>query len=832
MSAELILELKDLKQTDIELVGGKAANIGDLARGLKTPHGFCLTVEGYKLHLKQNGAQDKIAALLAEANHTNLQQLDQISEQIRNIITDLPVPPQVEAALREHYQSLGEDLLVAVRSSATAEDRPDASFAGQQDSFLNVQGADQVILRVKDCWASLWTSRAMHYRARKGYNTDRVWMAVLIQEMVPAQISGVMFTANPVNNSRKEIVIEAVPGLGEALVSGELTGEHYVLEKEGYRLMSARGYNTARGPMLNDGQLRQLAHYGYKIEKFYDSYQDIEWSWYKGDFYFLQARPITTLADEVPVELDWSKLTPIQKEVMTNVLERFPQPILPIDAVVTKLFFAAQFESLEKLGYQVPQMDWTRVEQGMFPEFFIPPAIKGSWWQVFSVLKIFRVMRGDPATEWRGQSQYLQKMLSFVQGKKLEKFPFEIVFEYLNDAMEELHLFIVYRYGYFARNRMPSRLLAWFLRRLFGSEAQELHESLLAGIPNLTLETNQQLRELAVLAEQTPAVAEIIAKGEIADMEENLRKPEGGPEFLQAFAAFMDKYGDRETSIGLGGLGVPTWREEPDAVWGILRGLVTGGIALDLKREQAQVTRREQAEARLRERLSRGIWKVLPVKGLINRLIRHNRSFAAFREDSHFDLTRALSVLRRLFRELGNRFYQRELLEKPDDIMYLTYWEMKNTIYDLFNYGRINERIHREKVQSNRELYERRLARWIARKAPRKAGATVLKGVPSSSGTATGPARIITDPRDFYRLQPGDILVAPYTNPAWTPLFASAVAIVADTGGATSHAAIIAREYGIPAVMGAAGASTVLTDGEIITVNGTLGTVNKRKKQG
>ncbi|MHB8171462.1 MAG: PEP/pyruvate-binding domain-containing protein [Thermincolia bacterium] len=829
----LIKRLNEVFQTDVALVGGKAANLGDLARGLTVPPGFCITSEAYLRHLNQHKSHLKVLELLANVDMQDLEALTTASEQIRRIILELPYPPDVEKAIIHVYENLGmgkDSLLVAVRSSATAEDRPDASFAGQQESYLNVESLPDVLVKVKECWASLWTPRAIHYRAKKGYENETVRMAVIIQEMLPAQISGVMFTANPVTNSRREILIEAARGLGEALVSGHVTGERYIIAKDGFRLLSVTGADPDRGPMFTELQLKQLALYGDKIEQYYECHQDVEWAYMKGEFCFLQTRPITTLADEEEEGIQWNNLTQLQKEILITVSERFPEPIYPIDGAVTKLFFAAQLENWERMGYRVGVMDWSRVEKGVFPEFFVPPTIQPGWRQLFSFLSLGMILKSDPAAEWRKESQYLMDMLTLLRSKKLNEFAYNIVHEYLEDALRDLHLFLLLRYKYFAKNRMPSRILVWFLKRLFGPEAKEIHDNLLAGIPCLTMETNQKLRELSQKAKELPEVSRVILGGDVTKMEEQLAGVKGGPEYLTVFWDFMEGYGDRETSIGLGGLGVTTWREAPEVVWGILKGMVIGGIETDLAREQALHRRREAAEKRLEEVLSRGIWRLIPVKGLVSRFIEHNRSFAAFREDSHFDLTRALSVYRILFLELGRRFVRQGFLDDPKDIMYLSFSELRDFIYEIYHFVKVNQKVFRNNIAESKAFYQRRLARWRARGVDGETVDGALQGVPASSGVVTGPVRIILDSREFYKLKPGDIMVAPYTNPAWTPLFASAVGIVVDTGGAASHAAIIAREYGIPAVMGVPGASRVLRDGEMITVNGSQGTVVREEE--
>lgn len=838
MSRPFIKDLREITTKDVGLVGGKAANLGEMTGGLAVPPGFCLTVEAYDQHLTRDRSEQKILGMLEGIDFQDIEALDKTSAEIRDLIKALPMDPEVERVLREAYERLEAKgfhqkltgrpgFFVAVRSSATAEDRPDASFAGQQDTYLNVVGADDVLSRVKDCWASLWTSRAIHYRRQNDYDQEHAKMAVVIQVMLPAEIAGVMFTANPVSDNRGEILIVASRGLGESLVSGEVTGESYIYQKKGLVFKGVTGADPVHGPLFSDGQIKQLAHFGFKLEEYFECPQDVEWAYYSGTFYFLQTRPITSLSDETDEEVVWEKLTGVQKEILTVVRERFPEPIYPIDGAVTKIFFASQLESLEKLGYRVPAMDWTRVEKGVFPEFFIPPAVKPGWRQVFSFLKLPGVLKGDPAAEWRRESASLMKNLIFLKEKNLNRFPYEIVYEYLEDGLKELHLFLLYRYKFFARNRLPAGLLGHFLKLLFGSEAAEIHENLLAGIPCLTMETNHKLRELAQLAVRQPEVGRVLETAEPDAISDELAEVQGGPAYLTAFAEFMDVYGDRETTVGLGGLGVPTWRESPEVVWGILKGMVSGGIEADLAREEAMHRRRKEAEERLEKRLSSGLWALVPIKGLVRRFVSHNRSFAAFREDSHFDLARALAVFRVLFLELGARFTHRGLLDDPKDIMYLSYYEIGDTIMELYNFVQINVKVFRSRLEDKKAFYRRRVARWQARgRVPEFTGAS-LSGVPACSGTVCGPARIINSPADFHKLKAGDILVAPYTNPAWTPLFAAAAAIVSDTGGAASHAAIIAREYGIPAVMGVNGASKLIQDGELIEVNGTKGTVTK-----
>lgn len=833
--AKYIYWLKDIEQSDKPAVGGKGTNLGDMARGLLVPPGFCLSSSAYHDNISHFRLYEKIEEILKDANLNELQEAERVSEDISRIIIETPMLPEIENALVSAYNKLAEekvDIMVAVRSSATAEDLEDASFAGQQETFLNVTGISDVLLSVKKCWASLWTPRAIHYRSQRGFVHSSVKMAVIIQEMVPATVAGVMFTANPVTNSRKEIRIDAVRGLGEQLVSGHTAGDVYILNKSetNVEIKSREIYDQSKGQMLTDYELRELAHTGLKIEVYYDNYMDIEWAYHKGKFYFLQARPITTLADEDLPEINFKKMNNLQKELYDWAAERFPEPIYPVDSIVVKLLFMAQFEAMQEFGFTIEDMDWSRIEKGIFPEFFDPPRISAGLGRILPYFHLGRTLKSDPAGEWAKEQVHLSDMLKRLKGRDMSSLPYELLTDYISEAFNHWHFFTVMRYRYFAQNRVPALLLRKFLKFLFKDQGNNVYENLLAGSDNITLEINRALYSLAQGARLYPAVQLVFSKNRPEEILEKLTSVEGGPDYLAKFKDFVQLYGERETSMGLGGIASPTWEDSPEVVAGIIKAILSEDPGMEEVRERARTEKVREAEKLLEKKLSGGIWALIPIRSILNKIVVHSRSFTVFRENSHYDVTRGLHVFRVLFTELGRRLQTRGILHAPSDVIYLTYSEIKEIIATIyFGIEELNVKAIAQKIRARKEEQVRRLNRWKLRNVKiDETGA--IKGVPASQGIVSGAVKVIREPGDFYKLCKGDILVAPYTNPAWTPLFTTAAGLIVETGGVASHAAIIAREYGLPAVMGVAQATEIFKDGEIITVNGATGSIIRDKK--
>lgn len=828
--ADLIIELANIMPRHLAVCGAKATNLGVIARKSRTAPGFCLMTTAYFQSLRKSGLQERISQLANSVSGESLEELEQVSRQIQSLIKGINLPDDVEEALRRGYDQLtkGEEgVKVAVRSSATAEDLPTASFAGQLESYLNVENWQQVREAVVNCWASLWTPRAMHYRLQKKLAHEEVGMAVIIQKMVPAQVSGVMFTANPMTHSRREIYIEAVPGLAEELVQGQASGEVYTFDKE-HNFVSARRFKGDY-PLLTDFALRQLAHEGKKLEYLFEDYQDVEWAFYNDELFILQTRPITTLTEEEITLPRQERMTPIQREIFVNIQERFPEPALPLDTVVAKIYYLSLFNAYFELGFHVPVVDWRKTEQGIFPEYFIPPAIKPSLRRIFSLGKM---LAGDLMKEWHYNEAAFDKYVQLMRQDMLKNFPMEIILEYIEDGLRDFQRANTFRYLLYIQYGYMYRWLGKLLKLFYGETGQEIFEDIVVGQPQATMEINRLLMNIANLIREQPAIKEFVLSHSSEKIAAEISQMPKAEQIISVFDILMHRYGHREISQGLGGIGAATWQDRPEVVWGMIKSLVRqnpGASHQEHAQENYYTERRKQAEAKLSALVSKGWGRILPLRRIFGSLVDFSRRYTAFREDSHVYLTQAMQVFRTLFLSIGRRLEEKGYLKEEQDIMYLTYWEVKELIQDLYSLKEVSRRSLEEKLKERKEHYLERQKRWsrqIAGELP--AGETVLHGVGASRGSAAGFCRIIQHPDELERLQPGDILVALSTNPSWTPVFPMLGGLIVEHGSPLSHAAIIAREYGIPAVMGVKGVTQLLSDGEEVLIDGSLGLIYRR----
>lgn len=820
-----IIELADIMPRHQELCGAKASNLGVVARKSRTAPGFCLMANAYFLALRQAGLQERILELADSVSGADARELEEVAGRIQGLFKELPLPAAVEEELRRGYEKLvggKAEVKVAVRSSATAEDLPGASFAGQLESFLNLETWEQVKEAVIACWASLWSPRAMHYRLQKNLPHDQVGMAVIIQKMVPARVAGVMFTANPVTGSRRELYIEAVAGLADRLVQGQAAGEIYLFDKEKNFIISRRFEGDY--PLLTDFALRQLAHEGKKLEYLFEECQDVEWAFYRDELYILQTRPITTLAEEEVQLPRPEEMTPIQREILVNIQERFPEPVLPLDAVVAKIYYLSLFHAYLELGFRVPPVDWRKVEQGIFPEYFVPPAIKAGWGRVFQLGKM---LAGDLMKDWHYNEAAFDKYVQLMRQEMLKNFPMEIILQYLEDGLKDFQRANTFRYLLYIQYGFVYRWLGRLLRLFYGRTGEELFEDIVVGQPQATLAINRLLQEMAAAVREQPALKEFVLQHTPEEIGAGIRGLPGADRVLSLFADLMNRYGHREVSQGLGGIAAATWRDRPEVVWGMVKSLVRQEAPLP---EDTQRARREAAEMRLKSLTARGWGRVLPLRKLFERMVDYSRRYTAFREDSHVYLTQAMLVFRTLFLAIGRQLKGKGYLQEEQDIMYLTYWEVRDLVQDLYSLKEVSRRGLAEKIRRRKQDYQARQKRWRQAVQEVPAKAEVLQGLAASRGRAKGPCRLVRHPGELERLQPGDVLVASATNPAWTPVFPMLAGLIVEHGSPLSHAAIIAREYGIPAVLGVKGATAVLRDGEEVTVDGTEGLVYREAR--
>ncbi len=722
---QFILDLEDIKIRHQEEFGSKAANLGVIAREMSTPKGFAISSLLYTKVLTETQILQKITQMALEVEDRPIQEIDPASEEIMSMIRAVEIPAKYAEIILSAYRICWpkEAPPVAVRSSATAEDLPSASFAGQLDSFLNVCGEDDYLEAVKKCWASLWTPRAIHYRKQKSIGQKHIAMAVIVQEMVEATAAGVLFTANPVTNSRQEIYIEAVRGLGESLVSGESNADVYLVKKD--KLFVNYLELREERPLLSEYQLKVLASAGKKLEFLNGQEQDVEWAMAKGEIYILQTRPITTLDEEDRPLPDPAEMTPVQRDVWTNINERFPDPVLPIDGIIAKIYYQSLFSAYKSLDFSVPYVDWSLVEQGLFPEYFEPPAIRKKPWRKFKLRTIDKL---DIEKEWRNNENAFNRYLTLLQNPDLSTFPLETVMEYLEDALKDFQRALYLRYLLYIRYNMKYNALVATVEKKYGQQGRKILDVAIAGEPQITMDLNEELRVLASMAKDDEKLVRLIIEGDLLRMEEEIAEKGENPAFLAAYHDFMEKYGNREVSQGLGGLAARLWKDEPLVVWGMIRGLLKAEIAQDVHEGGEALSPEEQK-----------LLQELLAHRKTAAMIQDSRRYNAFRENSHFYLTQAMTVFSTLFLQIGDRVEKRGLLENGEDIVYFTYFEIKDLIYNIHSQQKISRLELAEMLGARKARQKRRERRWLGRKAAEQfTYGDIIKGIAASSEIGAG----------------------------------------------------------------------------------------------
>jgi phosphoenolpyruvate synthase/pyruvate phosphate dikinase len=864
----------EIRATEVESVGGKGANLGEMvSAGLPVPPGFCLTASAYRDFIRADGLDEVIRDVFAEVSTDDPINVEAKTAHIRALITQRAVPAAMAREILDAYGRLGQEQVpVAVRSSATAEDLPTASFAGQQDTYLNVRGDAELLDRVKDCWASLWTDRAVSYRTRQGFDHNRVYLAVVVQAMIPAEVSGILFTADPITGDRDQALINASWGLGEAVVSGLVTPDTIAARKSDGSIVSRqigakeRTIEVAKDggtvelatpaeqreiPALSDGQVSELVALGQAIEAHYGSPQDIEWAYAGGRLYILQARAITTLAPPAAkaaeieynrtmfVELFPDPLSPSFLSVMQPLLHSMldfafealgfepPQAMEGVGAFYNQPYFnrnyiAAAFQPLsppvrERLVSQIVN-PWGRHERGLHGELSLP--------YLKMVARMLRYM-----VSFRDQLPHLvaqhRAQVAKVAALSLEDTSDGDIVTHIRDlAFGSARRLLDYDFLLIALIGITYQMLGALLERYFGEDTEELRGKLISGVTgNVTMETNKHLWDLAQVAKALPTVRDLLRRCDEGEVRDHLEQTPEGRTFLEALDRFLSEYGHREIRMDIL---YPTWGEDPAPVLGFVRAYLDADEAQSPHGQQARLIRerREQTQA-VRARVERDILGRILVWPILRRVLGHTQANTRERDTAHFELTRVFPPFRHLLLELGRRWSEHGFISQAGDVFFLTLDE----ITEMANSPRpMQDRVkaHRTEFETNRSRPWPDIIRGDQEIYARAAEAVEgqLQGVAGSPGVVAGVARVIRGPEEFGKLQKGEVLVAPLTNPVWTPLFAVAGGVITEVGGILSHGAIVAREYGIPAVMSVAGATKLVDDGQTITVDGNRGIVH------
>nr|WP_236557670.1 PEP/pyruvate-binding domain-containing protein [Arthrobacter sp. 9AX] len=886
----------------LPLVGGKAANLGELiTAGLPVPDGFCLTTEAYKEATATH--QGGILRRLGDLQKALQGSADQAAElagaagAAREAIRSMPVPPGIAAAVEQACSALGHNIPVAVRSSATAEDLPFASFAGQQDTYLNIIGTDAVVDAVRSCWASLWTDRAVAYRAALGIAPHEVALAVVIQRMVDAEAAGVMFTANPLTGRRREVVIDAAAGLGEAVVSGVVNPDHFVVDTAARRVLERKlgdksvavrtkpggGTETrsmeggADASSLTDAQVLELADLGMQAERHFGAPQDTEWAIDAGGALWLtQSRPITTL---YPVPESRSAAgTGTRVYLCFSLAQGLTRPLTPMGLaslrlVASSVAKAAGFavadarlgpspyaEAAQRIYFDLTTPVRSTVGRRILPRVFDVMEARSATVlrQVFSDPR-FSVTRKTPfgllrhvmpaAAKARVPEALIRGLLRPKAAlRRLDRFTRQFA-----DGLEpEAAAGPLERLDH-AEQLLGTRLFAivpailplpvlgfamlWVAGKLLGGpDGRDDLQKVLRGLPqNVTTEMDLELWRLAAAMKEDREARQALEAREPAELAADFRAGTLPPVLHTGLARFLERYGHR--AVAEIDVGMPRWSDDPTHILGVLANylrLADAATAPDTQFSRAE----EEAEAAV-DRLVAGARRHGRVRALlVGAALRRSRLFAGLREMPKYQLVLGLAEARKQLALVGAALAADGRLETPDDVFFLDFEEVRQALGDPKTNGANPPRNVRGLVVERRAAYagevgRRHIPRVLlsdgtepevlhSRGAGMADGA--LAGSPASAGMVTAPARVILDPVGAH-LEPGEILVAPSTDPGWTPLFLTAGGLVMEMGGPNSHGAVVAREYGIPAVVGVPEATIRLATGQIITVDGGAGTV-------
>ncbi|MBB4914733.1 PEP/pyruvate-binding domain-containing protein [Streptosporangium saharense] len=881
-ASPLILPFSAIGAEALALVGGKAVNLGVLTgAGFPVPPGVCLTTRAYQAATEGAGL-DEVLDALAAAPAGDVTALNDLAARARDLVLAAPVPQDVADAVRH-----GPTGPVAVRSSATAEDLPHASFAGQQDTYLNVVGEEAVLDAVRRCWASLWTDRAVAYRAANGIDHRTVLLAVVIQEMVCSEVAGVMFTANPVTGRRHEAVIDASPGLGEAVVSGSVNPDHFVVDiatgriterRPGDKLLAVRplpgggvervglGDGTERA-CVTDDQLRALARLGGRVEEHYGSPQDTEWAVdADGELWLTQSRPITTLfpvPESAAARAEGGPRVYFSFSVAQGVYAPFTPMGVSAFRLLSSSVSALAGNPVADVTAGAPQV--TEAAGRLF--FDVTGVMRGRAGRTI-VPRLLDVMEARSAVVLRGlfddprfgvtRRSVLPALRRLLRIARRFRVPSNVVRAVLNPAatherlgrlrarlraelaplpetatplerLDRVERTLSARTVPLLPRVVPGPIAGFAMlglaARLLGDRARpgEL-TTVLRGLPyNVTTEMDLALWALADRIRADADASALLLATPAAELARRFHDGSLPGTVQRGLREFLAVYGVR--AVAEIDLGVARWSEDPTHVIGVL----TNYLRLD-DRSQAPdaVFARGAAEA---TRMIRTLAARAggPRGALVRFALGRARALAGLRELPKFVAVTVLAAMRAELRIVGADLVSRDVLDSPDDVFFLTVGEVR-TLLSAPDDSRALVAERRDRAE--RERRRRRLPRVVLSDGtePEAVGTAApvdgaLTGTPASAGTVTGVARVVLDPVGA-RLEPGEILVCPSTDPGWTPLFLTAGGLVMEMGGANSHGAVVAREYGIPAVVGVADATEHVVTGQRITVDGTSGTVS------
>jgi rifampicin phosphotransferase len=871
----------------LALGGGKGASLARLIRaGFPIPDGFLITTHAYHLYVASNNLEDWILQTAQSAPPDDPAALEEVSGAIRARFAAGTIPATLADAICKAYASIGGPP-IAVRSSATTEDLPELSFAGQQDTFLNIVGGGALLGAVVRCWSSLWTARAIGYRAHNRIEHQGAGLAVVVQEMVQSEVAGVLFTANPLTGKRTELVIDATFGLGEALVSGQVEPDHYVVDPISGRIFSktpgakalairckpgggtiTTTEDAANRQALPDSAIIELSALGQRAARLFGAPQDIEWAWANGKLLVLQSRPITSLFPvpegmqpetlEVLVSFGafqgmLDPMTPLGRDVFRNGAANAAHFIGPRATLDTQRFF---FVAAERLFINVTgavRHPHTRhlirkalalIEPGTgqaLEPLLSDPALAPERRRiglriVARILPLLVQIIGNIGYNllWpdAGRMRIQRRIAVVIKLFQVKSAAATTLAERV--GLCEVAVGSVRRFFPVLGPGLASGLGALQLLHYLAADLPDAQQQVLEttrGLPyNVTTEMDLALWQTAVVINADTAAAVHFRQGEVATLAAEMLAGQLPAVAQAAMDDFLQLYWMR--GIAEVDIGRPRWREDPTPLIQVLQSYLQiddADHAPDLVFERGAASAKARIAALVNAvRRTRYGW----LKAHLARwAARRMRALAGLRESPKFTVVRLLGVLRESLLASGQELVAAGVLARPDDIFFLHLEEIKALAEGV-------RRDWRTLVAEHRAIYEReKRRRQVPRlllsdgraffegiKGPADETGAAIAGSPVSPGIVEGIVHVVFDPHGV-QLAPSEILVCRGTDPAWTPLFLAAGGLVMEVGGLMTHGSVVAREYGIPAVVGVHQATTRLKTGQRVRVDGSRGEI-------
>lgn len=867
-----VLGFKEIDKSKLPVVGGKGANLGELSKieGIRVPDGFCITTEAYKRIVENNPEFNALLHQLSLLKVDDREKIGELSKKIRGVIEGVSISEDIVEEVSQYVSKLGEKSAYAVRSSATAEDLPLASFAGQQDTYLNIIGKDAIPKHIRKCWASLYTDRAVIYRIQNDFDHRKVYLSVVIQKMVFPQASGVMFTADPITSNRKVTSIDASFGLGEALVSGLVNPDIYkvregrildkkistkklaiyALEKGGTKEQEIQAAKQNTQTLL-DEQILQLGGMGRKIEAYFGCPQDIEWCLYEDNFYIVQSRPITTLYPIPPETKDGKNHVYISfghRQMMTEAMRplgmSFFQSLFKqmVNTAMSEMGGRLYIDASRELSSPLSRMTFIKgldtvdvlMKNALINltkrKDFIKTLYRGktamsskSMWLKWLNLTIKDYRANDPAIVESLMSN--NKTLMLELEKSITKVSGDELFNFILSSMKQIKNTIFNSYGVVFAGAYASYWINKNIEKWLGEKnvADTLAQSV---SNNVTSEMGLELLDVADVVRQYPAVLEYFKQPKEETFFEDLAKLEGGLAVSDSIKAFLKKYGMRcsaEIDITR-----TRWNERPTilipAILSNIKAFGPNTHSIKFEQGLREARQKEQEILNRLEKLPGGKRKAKKAKKAISVL----RNYAGYREFNKYVLIWYDWIIKQAFMKEADVLVHKSIIGHREDIYYLTFDELRDVIKtNRLDYNIITKR--KEEYEIFEKLTPPRVitsegeiitGEYNTDKIPQGA----LAGVPVSTGVVEGRARVVLKMEDA-DIEEGDILVTTFTDPSWTPLFVSIKGLVTEVGGMMTHGAVVAREYGLPAVVSVENATKLIKDGQRIRINGKEGYV-------